>query len=298
MVVKTVHILLLIGFLCLAFAADTLTYKIEIMKDTIYIGEPIIVRCQLINESTRDIAILAYHSAALLSFDFVEFYLYDQNNDIEYKYGVNVHTSSLKSPNEFLLASKDSVYYYTILSWNSNDGFIQLKYSEVEPGFYKIRSTYLSVESNADSFYAATMPAEEKMVFEQVGTLVDKFWSWPEGGWPPMSARILETFPELIEKEKTVLIPFCHYMLWRESLINDEPNVESLAEQFFEYYPNTPLAEKFAFDMYRYYAWYKKDVNKDINKGRSIVLKALEKYPNNLEGYLYLGFKSKREKSE
>ena len=290
MLAKVICCLVLAGSVCAALSEDTITYRIEVMGDTIYIGEPIIVRCKLINNSDHDMAILAYHGPSLLRFDFSQFYLYDQNNEKEYEYGVWVHTSLIRPPDKFLLAPKDSVYYYIVLSWG---GFLFLKYEEVTPEYYKIRSTYLSSESNVDSFYAEIMPANEKALFEQVGTLVDEFWSWPEGGGSESNDEIRKQLPKIIEKKKSVIIPFCYYMyymLWRTKFV-DESKLESYVKEFFESYPDSPLAEKFAFDLYRYYAWYKKD----INKGKSIVLEALKKYPDNLDGYLYLGLKSKKE---
>lgn len=291
MLVKTICSLVLVGCLCTAFGEDTLIYKIEVMKDTIYIGEPITVRCKLINECDRDVAILAYQCPSLLEFDFTGFHLYDPSNDREYEYGVWVHTSLIRPPDKFLLAPKDSVYYYIIFSWG---GFLFLKYEDVKPGYYRIRSTYLSLESNVDSFYAEIMPANEKSVFEQVGTLVDEFWSWPQGGRSETSDKILKILPKIIKEQKSVLIPFCYYILWKESLASraDESKITFYADEFFKRYLNSPLMEKFTFDLYRYYAWYKKDTV----KGKSVVLEALERYPDNLDGYLYLGLKNKKEK--
>lgn len=292
MIAKIVYVSIILGiFSAVPGKGSNLIYKIDVVKDTIYIGEPIIVKCKLINEGSREVEILAYCGEDLLTYDYSAFYLHNPNNNKEYKYGVFEHADLFASPRRFLLAPKDSIYFYTILCWDGNNGFTYLKYDNPDPGFYKIRSTYLKLESNVDSFYADTILTEEKEIFEQVVPIIDEFWGWPYGTERETTKKILETFPSVIKKEKSILAPFCHYMLWWKSF-DDEPQVESLADEFFKKYPNSPLSEKLAFDLYRYYAWHKKD----IEKGKTIVLEALKKYPDNLQGYRYLGLKDKKEK--
>ncbi len=52
MKIKIVIPLLSVGLSCIVFRQDTPAYRIEVTKDTIYIGEPIIVKCKLINKSS------------------------------------------------------------------------------------------------------------------------------------------------------------------------------------------------------------------------------------------------------
>jgi len=72
---------------------------------------------------------------------------------------------------------------------------------------------------------------------------------------------------------------------------SDDDMANSLVDEFLKLYPDSPLAEKFTFDLFRYYGWYKKDED----KGREVILDALRKYPNNLIGYFYLDLRSKEE---
>uniref|UniRef100_A0A7V1EJ70 Uncharacterized protein n=1 Tax=candidate division WOR-3 bacterium TaxID=2052148 RepID=A0A7V1EJ70_UNCW3 len=287
---KIIFYLVLAALQYMVYGENTLTYRIELTKDTIYFGEPIIVKCKLINRSERKVPIFSYPGTALLTFGYTNFYLSSPSNYKDYKYGVYLHSNLLVHSDSFTLDTRDSVYYYTILSWI---GFTYLKYNNLKQGWYKIRSTYFSLESNVDSFYADALPAKEKEIFEEIGAIVDTFWVWPEGGWPPMRDKIRKVFPNIIKQEKSVFSPFCYYMLWR-MVFNDESKAEFLAEEFFKLYPDSPLTEKFAFDLYRYYGWYKKDED----KGRTIILDALEKYPDNLIGYFYLKLKNKKERSK
>lgn len=288
MKIKIIFYLVLTGLQYIVYGADTLIYRIELTKDTIYFGEPIIIKCKLINKREEKIPILSYPGNALLTYDYVRFYVYDPNNHKEHKYSTFVHYDLLVHLDSFTIGKRDSVYYHTILSWI---GFTDLKYNDLKPGWYKIKSTYFSTESNVDSFYADTLPVEEKKIFEQIGAIVDTFWVWPEGGWPPMRDKIRKAVPNIIKQKKSVFTPFCYYMLWR-MVFADESKAEFLAEEFFKLYSDSPLIEKFAFDLYRYYGWYKKD----NVKGRTIILDALKKYPDNLIGYFYLKLKNKEER--
>jgi len=289
---KTIFCLVFTGLLCVVSSQDMLSYRIETTKDTILFGEPIIVKCKLANTGNTDIAIFSYPGAALLTYDYAAFYLNDRNNQREYKYGVFTHASIITHSDTFILKAKDSVYYYTVLSWDGKDGFVHLEYENLIPGYYRIRSTYLSLESNVDSFYATSMSAEDQAIFERVGMIVDEFWSWPENTQKQETRKeILNNFPQLIEEQESVLSPFCHYMLWR-IVFSEQSRAEDLADRFFRRYANSPLSEKLAFDLYRYYAWHQKDVE----RGESFVLAALMEYPNNLTGYFYLKLKHKEER--
>ncbi len=290
MKVMVVYALILLGiFSSLLGKGNDLVYEIEITKDTIYIGEPIIVKCRLINNSDSAMKIFDYCGEALLSYGYSRFYLYSSNDEKEYEYGVFSHASLLRH-SYFSLDPHDSVYFYTILCWDGNDGFTYFKYDRAKPGLYKLRSTYFKIESNVDSFYADTMPIEEKQIYKQAGPIIDEFWGFPYGTERETTKKILEIFPSII-KRKSILSPFCHYILWYKSF-DDESKAESLVEEFFKKYPNSPLGEKLMFDLYRYYAWYKNDAE----KGKAIIGEALKRYPDNLLGYKYLGIKSKKER--
>jgi len=280
-------ILIIISIFNVLFAQDTLTYRIEIMKDTVYIEEPIIIKCRLINNSGRSVRTYSYPSTSLLSFGYNRFFLIDSYASREYRYGVYSHELLLVRSDTFLLAPQDSVYYYTILSWS---GFVSLNQDGLKPGYYRIKAEYFSLNSNVDSFYAMQLPVEERVIFDKVGSLIDEYWSWPEACSSGTKDRIREIMPDVIKNSSSVFTPFCYYMLWRMSF-SDDDMANSLVDEFLKLYPDSPLAEKFTFDLFRYYGWYKKDED----KGREVILDALRKYPNNLIGYFYLDLRSKEE---
>ena len=201
-------------------------------------------------------------------------------------------------PYKFFIGPRDSVYYYTILSWR---GFGSLrKINELMHGYYAMASRYhFRLKSNVDSFYGLPLPDSERTVYEEVKVPLEYFWTGPEG-FPLHRREDQVRFASQLKKvtrKKSIFAPFCHYILWRLSLFQSiikfpEPlNTIDLANEFFKLYPDSPLAEKLSFEMFRYYAWYCKE--KDEEKGRAVVREALKKYPDNLLGYEYLDVKRK-----
>jgi len=264
---------------------DELRYTINIVEDTVLIGEPIIVKCEITNTGSKATEIYASGSTCLLQSGKVEFHLHIPGTNREYRYHVYENFTIANPVPEFILQANESIYFYITLCWSGALGgwsfredtmYDHLTLEKLEPGNYRIESRYSAAHklliSNQDSCYAVNVPEDEAEVFGKIGNLIDKYYNWPEHLVRDDRPRALEIFPGVIEGN-SVFAYYCHYILCEISFLKEhmDQNTLTIADDFLRKYPHTPLTEKLSFDLYLYYIRQNKP-----QMARSTVIKALE----------------------
>lgn len=292
------------GYFCIASTQpNNIILKIETTKDTIFIGEPLVVKCMLVNKGTKDAKLYAMTYQDLLSYDRLDFFLQVPDKDCEYIYEPYLHVTPVNLAPQFLLQPQDSIYFYALLSWSGYlSGFVcrsdtlydYLKYDELKQGFYKIKSTYhlpeLSLISNTNSFYAVPLPPNEGEIFAKTGYLIDKFFGWPHDVEVGYYQTIIDTFSQYRGTENSVIAQFCHYILaYCVPLLNRVGlNRMSACESFLRKHQNTPLAEQIEFWRAKTFVGIGQE-----DMAKEVFHRAHMKYPDNIIGYLYQNKKQK-----
>ncbi len=289
-------LLLTIAWLQIA-NSNNLVFRIDVTKDTILLGEPLMIKCILLNKGHQEKKIWYGSVGGLLSSGCLGFNLYVPNKDYEYKYDVYMHVISGGSPG-FHLPPQDSIYFYTLLSWTGNmSGFFcpaesgngQLVYDELEKGYYRIKSKYflpgIQLTSNVDSFIGEIMPHNEKQLYEQAGDLINSYIGHPYNIEQEGYDEINEKFPNYIQQTDLVMGQYCHYIL---AFCSPSSTRIGYCESFLKKYPNTPLSEPIAFWNARAHSGIGQE-----NRSKELLWRAQTKYPDNIMGFQYRNKKQK-----
>lgn len=297
----------------LVFAqTNNLFLRIGVQKDTIIIGEPIIIKCTLVNKGNADTKIWSAMFDGLLTNRCMAFSLYTPANNHHYNYNVFTYANTLKVP-DFILPMRDSVYFYAMLCWagelggfaNNDDTLTDpLTYSELEPGTYKISASYqlpgLQVSSNLDSFVGAYMSNEEIGLYLYVGSIINNFFGWPYNFNNEDLDTIVNQLQKYVEKEAhrdyighdtaTAYIPpykensiFTQYCLYILAYCSPRSTRIQNCHTFLRKYPDGPLSEQLTFWNARAHF----DI-KQKSHAMEYLWRLQVKYPDNITGFLYL----------
>ncbi len=295
MVRKIIFLLFSAGCLWPIYAqSDNLALRLEITKDTVFIGEPMVIKCVLINRGTEVCKVYGAPSDPLLSCGVLDFILSIPNRFEEYQYRVCVSVL-VNSPPSFILEPQDSFYWFSILNWR-NWTYTSKKFDylrDLPIGYYQIKAIYFlasedltrrwQITSNIDSFYTIKMPARELKIFREIRNSIDDILGFCAPTEPNKQSR--KIFRKFMNVKNSIIAQFCHYLLAYSSTL---PERIDICESFLERYPNTPLAEEIEFWLARAYVGIgREDISKDAYR------RALEKYPDNIKGYYYRNLKRK-----
>ncbi len=226
-------------------------FRIEIWQDTIYLGEPILIKCWLINNNEIPVKIWNKHSRGLLIFGCVDFYLfYPKNDTARYDVGINAEMGSLLPGKEIL--PFDSIYWHSILGWHN---FARSKVIWYQPGEFKIKGVYylsikdedsnsllyFGLESNVASFVAVQIPDSEKAIYDEWIPLTREYFWWGErfrDRW------VREDYNELckrVSETKSRFAAYAHYIYCKST------GDKKAMREFLDKYPVGPLSELIEF---------------------------------------------------
>lgn len=294
MIIKQLSLILAILSLFLLYAQEPcLSLRLEVTKDTVFIGEPMLIKCMIINTGDEMLKVYGAPSRPLLTCGGLAFYLTLPCSKQKFRYGVGYMVLSSQRPT-FILESHDSIYWYSILNWRDWTYEIQKKdVSNLPNGTYKISAEYFLfaedltkrwiISSNIDSLYAKPMPDDEAQIYDNVQQAMNNYLIFIVG--KDEYRTIQEIFPKYVNTSNAVLAMYCHYLLAMSSTL---PRRIDLCKSFLMNYPNTTLAEEVEFYLAEAYIGIgRNDLSMQACK------KALQKYPDNINGYYYRNLKSK-----
>ncbi len=262
----------------LTYADDMeLTFRIEIMKDSIVVGEPLIVKCWLINNSRKTVEICGECGTAALVYGNLDFYLSPKAKTVTpYTYKIGKHVlAPIRSL--FTLDPYDSTYWYNLL-WLEN---FQLNKKELggrsfcifaTAGFLvdKSQQDLKTLTSAIDYFVVVSLPVIEKEIFNEWTSYADEYFSYGDRIPYAKDAKKFHDLCIKIAKSDSRLAYYAHYIASTLGFADRKTQL-----LFLEKYPNTPLAEMLEFGL-----------NKE---------EAMKKYPRYIETR-YLLEKSRQKK--
>lgn len=271
-----------------------LKFCLQLTKDTIFIGEPMIIKCMLINNSGKPINVYGAPSRPLLTCGKLSFSLNLPGDDREFWYGVGYLVLTENKPPNFVLSPHDSIYWYSILNWRDWSYRIQKKdVANLPIGTYRIKAEYFldsddlsqhwRISSNVDSFYAEPMLESESEKYNEICQVLNNYFIFIIGR--DECRMIQENFPKYLEIKNSIIAQFCHYILAMSSPL---PKRIAFCKSFLEKYPNTPLAEEIEFCLAEAYIGIgRKDLSTQAYR------LALRKFPDNINGYYYRNLRQK-----
>lgn len=225
----------------------SVNFRIEIWKDTIYIGDPIILKCWVINDNSAAVKVWHRGPLGLLANGNVDYYLISHQNDTSY-YGINIEDFSRQSP-ELEIASKDSFYWYSLLSWH-NFHFHSNKVSQFSSGFYRIIAKYylpiecdtgdyseIVIQSNEVSFYAIEETVFEQEIFNKWISLTKEYFLWGERFETTWTRKDYNELCKWVAETKSRFAMYAHYIYCKST------GDKKAMRKFLDKYPGTPLTE-------------------------------------------------------
>jgi len=223
-------------------------FRIEIGQDTIYLGEPIVLRCWLINNNNLPIKIWKEGAIGLLISGRIAFYLISPQKDTS-PYAIGIHDNLRGLPNLEILPF-DSIYWYSILGWHN---FVRSKVIRYPPGVFEIKGAYYLnikdsdsllcsvLESNVASFTAIQIPDSEWVIYDEwIPHTREYFWwgerfrnRWVRPDYNEICKRVAET--------KSKFAPYAHYIYCKST------GNKKAMQEFLDKYPVGPLSELIEF---------------------------------------------------
>jgi hypothetical protein len=278
--------------------AIDLDFRLDVLDSVIAIGEPITVKCVLINKGIEACKIYCSPYEPLLSTATLSFTLFLPNSDDSFQYWTYRHVPSCRMP-DFVLPSKDSIYWYTILNWknwtwyNTDNNFDYL--NDLPLGDYTLVGMYHSplndldsishILSNTDQFAAVKLSSEEFTTFKYTQEFIDHYFGYPGNMKTQIYEKMHQVLPKYIDKKTNAITEYCHYLLAFASTL---PSRIDICKSFLSRYTNSHLAEDIEFWLARAYKGEQEDSS-------GIALrKVLGKYTSNARGYYYLNLKQKK----
>uniref|UniRef100_A0A7V3VUM2 Uncharacterized protein n=1 Tax=candidate division WOR-3 bacterium TaxID=2052148 RepID=A0A7V3VUM2_UNCW3 len=244
--------LILSSFLMMAVAEGQVylpAFRIEIWRDTLCIEEPMVLKCWLVNNNNVPIKVWDKMAISLITYGYVNFYLISKKDTTQYKIGIHDNSRQLPS---FEIPAKDSLYWYSILSWHN---FVYTPIRNLSPGQFKIYGEYMLtvkdiladsfcfpvIQSNEVSFYAVGIPDSERTIYDEWIPLThDYFWwgerfdrCWVRKDYNEICKRVAET--------KSRFALYAHYIYCKST------GDKKAMQEFLSKYPQGPLSEMIEF---------------------------------------------------
>ncbi|MGQ9702867.1 MAG: hypothetical protein ACUVQT_10530 [bacterium] len=225
-------------------------FRIEIYQDSIYVGEPIIIKYWLVNRNNVPIKVWDKTCVSLITYGYADFYLISENGDTS-RYGIGICNDSRQLPSLDLPPS-DSMYWYIMLSWYN---FVWTKSNNYLPGQYRINGLYYltvkdkikdsflfpELKSNTLTFFATGIPDSERSIYDEWIPLTrEYFWygerfkdRWVRQDYNELCKRVAES--------KSRFARYAHYIYCKTT--GDKKEMQ----KFLERYPAGPLSELIEF---------------------------------------------------
>ncbi len=284
-----------------------LSLRISIQRDTIWIGEPILMTAVLINKSSEPIYILPASADAMQIYGIVGQILVEQGgNRRAYKIGIqsSIAYPLPKSMSEKIM-SGDSIYWRKLL-WLENFGS-PINLEDFSSGLYKIiyRYFYATRENNMQivretisdsiSFILAQNPIITQSIHPIRDYLKNLFWwnggsidgIWDKGKCIISRHTRAESLYQFLMKIKNINTPFtiyAEYLLPTVAGLTSNRKVEAvaLADTFMKKYQGSFLDEEMAFWRGRLLDRAQQD-----SKMNEWLKPVFNQYPKNLKRYVY-----------
>ncbi len=225
-------------------------FRLEIWRDSVYIDEPLIFKCWLINNSIMPIKVWDRGPIGLLTTGSIDFYLITAGGDT-HRYTMGIDDFSRQMPS-LEIPPNDSMYWYSVLSWHN---FVCTSVRNLSPGQFRIFARYgLTIKdpatdsirfpiirSNEVWIIAGEIPDSERVIYDEWIPLThDYFW------WGERFERIWvrDDYNELCKQVadmKSRFAIYAHYIYCKST--GDKKEMQ----KFLERYPGTPLAEMIEF---------------------------------------------------
>ena len=244
----------------------SMSLRLEAINDTIFISEPLIIRCWLVNNEKSTARIFGRWGVNALIFGGLDFFLSTESDSLtkhDYRLGVNASTFTQYS---IAVAPDDSIYWYNLL-WLPNFRMSQLgKELRVvlirgEYGFCTDESyrDARSIISEGESFVVIPGPEAEIGFPQEWMGYAREYFAFGDNMLSTETFKAFLALCEKIAKSDSRLsyyaryIPFTLYGVKSDSL-----NMMD----FINKYPNTPLSEilEFSCDKKRATAKYPRNI--------------------------------------
>lgn len=222
------------------------SFRIEIWQDTIYLGEPIMLKCWLVNNNNLPIKVWKEGPVGLLYTGNIVFYFISVSKDTSW-YAVGIHDFIRRLPDLEILPG-DSIYWYSLLGWHN---FARSKTLKFQPGEFKIKGAYyLSVksesfdsllfsilESNVASYVAVQMPDSERIIYEEWIPLTREYFWWGERFRDRWVRQDYNELCKNVAETKSRFAQYAHYIYCKST------GDRKAMQEFLNKYPAGPLSE-------------------------------------------------------
>lgn len=169
--------------------------RIENAYNSLFCGEPIMLKCWLINRNNTNVKVWDIISQSLIQSGLIHFNLITPTADtINYRIGIKSHM--INTPT-FVIPPKDSLYWYTALNWNN---FLNNGNHSIKPGDYIIYAIYsykrsdsldlhfpyIPLKSNTITLVCTNLPDSERSIWNEWIPLTNEYYNWGErfrGSW-------------------------------------------------------------------------------------------------------------------
>jgi len=269
-----------------------LVLRIMVPKQKIYIGEPILVKCILVNNGIEQSKVYCAPYEPLLTAGVLEYTLNIPNHTEDFKYRVRRHVLGSQPP-DFTLGSSDSIYWYAVLNWyNWNWGTAFKKFDylhDLTTGEYQLRCVYYlpsenlskvwQISSNVTRFSTTKMPKQELENFKEAQEFLDQYLGYPGNMNTEVYEKAHSVLPDIIDKDTSITAEYSHYILAYISPLSSRIDV---CKSFLQKYANTSLAEEMEFWLARAYIGIGEE-----EVTRKAFEEAMRRFPGNVRGYYY-----------
>ncbi|MGB9721999.1 MAG: hypothetical protein ACPL28_11050 [bacterium] len=247
--IKNLKLLLLYLSLFLAFSeAQSLlvNFRLEIWKDTVYIGEPIILKCWLVNNNDLAVKVWREGPTGLLYIGAIDFYLTSSGRDTS-RYAVGIKDFTRQMPS-LDISPRDSIYWYSMLCWNNFARSEKLLY---QAGEYEIIGRYtliakdaaadtllfFEIISNKNIFFATEIPDSEKAIYNELIPLTREYFWWGERFDKTWTRKDYNDLCKRVADTKSRFAIYAHYIYCKSTGDKNE------MQKFLQRYPKGPLSE-------------------------------------------------------
>ncbi|MGQ9847639.1 MAG: hypothetical protein ACUVQP_09100 [Bacteroidales bacterium] len=229
-------------------------FRIEIYQDSIYVGEPIVIRYWLVNRNNAPVKVWDKTCVSLITYGYADFYLISENGDTS-RYSIGICNNSRSMPS-LEIPARDSSYWYLMLSWyNFWYNSPRSKNYKFLPGQYELISIYgliakdkmadsfvfPNLKSNEINFVATEIPDSERSIYDEWIPLTrEYFWygerfkdRWVRQDYNELCKRVAES--------KSRFARYAHYIYCKTT--GDKKEMQ----KFLERYPAGPLSELIEF---------------------------------------------------
>ncbi len=157
-----------------------LTFKMVLSRDTIFLGEPIIGRCKIVNMTQKPLrcAVRGTHKFLAMAGDFeARMKAPFDDRDLIYAPGSFEVYAGIERPSVKTILPSDSLYWYAYFGWNfwNPNGVIK----SFQPGIYEITGEFHQLYDTL-KLYVKELPDNEKPINEKLEKIFQDFFFWGE----------------------------------------------------------------------------------------------------------------------